>query len=789
MVRSIYLRLYDRLFTRPALVLSLVTVVAGASATLVPRIGLDMSFRPLFGQNQAEVDATHRFEERFGQRSGAYIGAIVTPDAWTPRFFEALAEASRDVARLGHVVEVVGLARLAEADWSAGSVRTEWVLEPERLAPISEADFHTVLALKDDPSLERTLVSGDGSRTLLLARLSLPLEDLERRARVIRSFQGIVDEHLGRLAHRRWVGISVVEEAYARLVLSGLASSLVLTTLTLLGTLLVVFRRPAAVLSIMAGVSLALPVSLGAMVVRGQTITIVNSMVPTMIMIIGVADAIHMFECFAGHVRKGRTKDRAVRSMFGDMALPCLLTALTTTAGLLALEVAQIAALRDFGLNVAIGILAVYLANLFCLPALLTLLPDRWLLADRPDSSWLSRWRRSTSALIARLPGTVAISSAALILLCGLGVLRMNVDQRFNEDLADDHPVRVSQSIYEQEFTGFLGPELSVHRADGGPVLGDVDRRRLAGLVGALEAIPGVIHVESVLDHLPDSVPEGLAVAGLLSLRDDPRMGLRVSDLVNGEARHTAVLVRTADIGSRRALELAEEIEHAAARQMGREYEVDVVGQWWLAQLGLSNMLADMLASFATSFVLVLPLLALTLRSMRLFVAGVIPNLLPMFFALGFMGWTGISVRVGTAMILAIALAIAVDDTIHVLVRIKDASTRSADPIEHVGVAIEHAGGAVLLTTIVLVVGFLSMRVNGLLAIQDMGVVAAATLTVALLADVYFLPAFYLILHPQARATVTGPILPTKSPALRGFEPMPTRPTYEHLMRDRRSWR
>jgi predicted RND superfamily exporter protein len=775
MVRTLYLRLYDRVFTRPPLVLFVVSAVAGASAWFVPSIGLDMSFRPLFGQDQDELEATRRFEERFGQRSGAYIGAIVTPDAWTPEFVQALAGASEEVTELSHVSEVISLTRTATARWYPDSARGEWIIEPEGLDSIlSESEFYTALAVRDELSLGRTVVSAGGARTMLLARVALPLEDLERRAGVIREFQAVVDRHLSRVAHRRWIGISVVEEAYSRLVLTGLAWSLALTTLVLLLVLLAVFRRPAAVLVVMAGVSLALPFSLAVMVARGQAITIVNSMVPTMIMIIGVADAIHMFESFGGHLRGGMTKSSAVRAMFGDMALPCLLTALTTIAGLLALETARIGALRDFGLNVAVGILAVYVLNLLALPALLRVLPEARLLPERPRNSPLEAWRRSTADLLTRRPEWVAGSSAALILVCAAGAQRINVDQRFNEDVSADHPIRVSQAIYESEFTGLLGPDVTVQRADGASVLGRDDRRRLAGFVEGLRDLSGVIHVESVLDHLPDSVPGERASPGVLSLRSDSRIGERVRDVIDEDGRQTAVLVRTADVGSREALALVQRIERLAEQELGSVYEIEIVGQWWLAQLGLSNILRDMLVSFATSFALVLPLLALTLGSVRLFVAGVVPNLLPMFFALGFMGWAGISVRVGTAMILAIALAIAVDDTIHVLVRLKYASRESAKPEDHVRSAIEHAGGPVLLTTLVLVAGFLSMRVNGLVAIQDMGLVAAATLTVAMLTDVYFLPASYLILSRFMPPSEARRSLSSRAPRLSGLAPPTT---------------
>lgn len=771
LVGSWYLRAYDRMLARPGLVLGLVAALALVASTRLPGIELDMSFRPLFGQDRAALDATARFEERFGQRSGAYIGAILTPEAWDAAFVEALARASTEAESIPGVAEVVGLARAARPVWTSDGAGSRWLVEPGSLESVSEPELRAFLALKDSPDLRRTLVSASGDRTVLLARLEAPLEDLEARAPVIERFKEIVTASISGTADVQWVGISVVEEAYARLVLRGLAVSFVLTTVVLLLVLFAVYRRIGAVAVVMTGVSLSLPVAVAAMVLRGQAVTIVNSMVPTMVLIIGVADAIHMLECFGRHVRDGRPRDEAVREMFGDMALPCLLTSLTTIVGVLALTTAGIEALRDFGLNVAVGIAAVYVANLLTIPAILRLLPVDRVVSPARGRSPMTTWREATASLLVRRPGAIALATGLVIVSCAIGVARLDVDQRFNEDVAADHPVRVAQNTFEREFTGLLGPDVVVRRTDGAQILGEEDGRPLQRVVDALTDLPGVLHVESVLDLVPGDAPAGQSLEPALSLRSDPRLGRRARDVLDEDGTGTTVVVRTADIGSKAALELADRIERVASRELGDGYDARVVGQWWLAQLGLSGLLRDMLVGFATSFALVLPLLALALgarprngasrtESLRLLAVAVVPNLLPPLFALGFMGWMGISVRVGTAMILAIALAIAVDDTIHVLVRIVREGRRSTDPRDQIRRSIDHVGGPLLLTTVVLVAGFLSMRLNGLVAIRDMGLVASVTLTVAFLADIYLLPALYLITCGRLpRSVAAAPLL------------------------------
>ncbi len=104
------------------------------------------------------------------------------------------------------------------------------------------------------------------------------------------------------------------------------------------------------------------------------------------------------------------------------------------------------------------------------------------------------------------------------------------------------------------------------------------------------------------------------------------------------------------------------------------------------------------------------------------------------------MGWAGISVRIGTAMVLAIALGIAVDDSLHVLARYRQERRARGTRPSALTHTVRGTGPALIATTAVLVAGFLSMLTSGLVAIRDMGLVAAVALTGALLADLLLLP-------------------------------------------------
>lgn len=762
-IERLYLRLYDAIAVRPRLVLGVTALAVGICLLPLSRVRVDMSFRPFFVDDAGDAAATAEFEAVFGQPSGAFLGVMIERENVLERaFLRELSAVSRDVEAIEQVSEVVSLARLAIPVWSVDGASATYVLPPEILdAGDSSVIGPHLEALGRDPRLAGGLLSRDGRRTLLLARTPIPLDDLDGRRELIREFKAVVSAGLAGDAPLRFVGLSVVEDSYARIVLISLARSLILTILALVAVLWVVFRRAAGVAVVMAGVGLATPMSLGILTLLGQDLTMINSMVPIMILIIGAADGIHMLECFLLRIGRGENKHAAICGMFGEMALPCLLTTLTTVVGFLSLRVAHITAIRDFGLNVAIGVVVVYLLNLVLIPTLLSLLDAKRLGRPSRGTDPAERWTRMTTALVLRQPARVAL---VFIVAAAAGTAllpRLRVDQLFNEEVSPSHPIRADQALLEREFGGFLGPEIDVRRLDGSSLLDRESLGRLQAYRESVTRLPGVLAVGSVLDYLPQEIAPGAGerpdlASGIAQLRDDPLLGLRIREVIDAGGRRAALVVRTADVGTRRSIELSEELEALAREHLGPDYRAQVVGQWWLAQRGLHNIVRDMLVSFATCSLLVLPFFALTLRTPKLVLISIPPNLLPMFVALAFMAATGISLRIGTAMVLAVALSIAIDDTTHLMVRLKAEEARGAAPDDALPAALEATGRPIVYSTLVLVLGFLTMLSNDLLAIRDMGLIAAVTLTVALLADLLLGPALFLLSSDRRAQTAVA---------------------------------
>lgn len=703
----------------------------------VMRTDLDMSFRPLFAHEPHVEAATAAFESRFGQSSGSQVAVIMQRDrVLDGALLGEIAELTEQLRAEPDVVEVLSPARFPQPVWTADSTWGSLIMTPEALrTPESAAEAAREVRAGDLP-----VVADSGRTLLLLARLDIPLHELRDRRAAIGRIRATVDAWRPPDVRVSYTGVSVVEAAYAHAIPAGMALSLLLTSAAVMLLLLGVFGSVAAVVVALAGVAVAIPLTIAGVALGGWPLTMLSSMAPTVILIVGVADAIHMLRRWR---REAEVDGHgAVRRMMTALALPCVLTTVTTALGFLALATARIDAIRQFGITAAAGVVIVFAANVVLVPALLRCM--------RVPAARAAPVPRQQTLVGLRSPRATLAAATLFCAAAIAGIPRIVIDQRFNEELSSLHPARSAQALLEREFGGFLGPDLEITRTDGRSILAEDALARMARLQAELAQMPGVDGVTSVLDLLPPGLTGSAARSGIEQLREDSLMQSAVRELMHSSER-AALRVRTSDIGTRAALALAADAEGHAVQALGAGFQVRVVGQWWLAQLGLASLLRDMLVSFASSMLLVLPILALALRSPRLLLIALPANLLPMIAALAFMGWSGMTLRVGTALVLAIALAIAVDDTIHLLARTHEERLRGLGARRAMRAALLECAPALTATTVVLVAGFGSMLTSQIAAIRDMGVVAAVALTTALAADLLIVPALYQLFPPPGR--------------------------------------
>ena len=757
-------RIFDLMAGRRALVA--IALLAGVLAGLVGvmHLTMDMSFRPTFTSDHRELDRTKEFQQTFGEVGfNELITLVDVGNAADPSRLQQVATLSDRLRTLPHAIGVRDPLSIPYFD-AHGRLHADGAGPALRSTGTTVQKQQIVKALLQEPQARR-LVFGDGNQRVAVAvAINLSNSDFSAWRPVDRDFRRIVSDWSRQTGYSTQVtGYPDVEQVYAHEVLISVLRSIAVLLVVMVIILYVAFRRLRDIVTCLAGVTLSVPVVLGAMTLMGQPFSIVNSQVLTLVLIVGIAEALHHQQEYRRRREAGRDHLTANREAFTILAWPAFMTGLATVAGFAALITAKMDAIRSFGMATAVGVALVYLVNWATVPLLIHVFnrhtpPQAFLTARGIESP---RALRRTASLVQRRTGLVVLGFAiATVGLALAGAFRLSIDQKVNQELPAHHPARVAQSTYEQQFTGFLGPELRIQPRSGDIVhLGP----QLAALVNRLCAMPEVRYVASPLDLLPQQ-PTAAASGACTRHAGDLRIALaarrgaagpdvqRLAEpLLSATGHQASLIVRVPDIGTGKSLPFVHRVL-AAAQQTMPSAEVTPVGQWWLAQQGMHTLSFEMAASAITALALVLPIMWFAIRDRRLFLAGLLPTLLPVFATLGFMGLMHITIRIGTGMILAIALGLSADDTIHLSIRIRDRVRAGNDPASAVTATLLRSGRPAALSSLVLIGGFASMTLSSLVAMREMGLIAAFTMSFALATDIVLGPALYLMLARRQRA-------------------------------------
>lgn len=590
------------------------------------------------------------------------------------------------------------------------------------------------------------LISEDARTATLLARVSARPDIDEVRGDILDQLRATAGETLGadgRALH--YAGIGVVYDALNRQTIKDSGFYLGVAFVVMGVLLWLALRRWRAVALALIPPVLVSVMTTGLFVVTGRPFTQVTGILPMLVLVIGLSDAIHLVAHYYAERRAspGPMEKNARREMVARtaawVALPNLFTALTTAAGFLALGSSRMPAIRDLGLFAAISMLVLWVTTLLVGTAGLALWdvpPPR----ERPQGGHMDRWLGWMSIHVPRWRWAVLGGMTVLTALLLAGATRVQADTYTLELLPPDHVAR-SDSRWIEQNAGFYTPLEYVVRADSGRTM--LDTAVLSGLrrwQQHAEARPDVGRTFGVAE---------LAAAG----RATPGGPYLSADTM--EARVTFYVPMTSTAGIARTMRGIESRDSQAS--LATVADARVSGYLPLYLRIVDYVVSGTLWGLAISTLIVFAMVGILLRSLPLTVAAVPTNLFPVALVFGIMGWTGIPLDIATATIGAIVLGIAVDDTIHFLFRYRTEREAGLSREEAVGRTYRETGRSVVFASVVLAIGFAVLATSSSQSIKYFGIVASLSIVGAMLADLLLLPVLLLFGRREGGASSTEP--------------------------------
>lgn len=543
------------------------------------------------------------------------------------------------------------------------------------------------------------------------------------------------------------------------------------------------FRAVWGVAIPMAVVGLAMVWTVGLMMATGQYLDMINTVIPTLLLVIGIADSVHLLSRFRDEVGTDGNVKNAVRRTLRWMVPACTMTSLTAAVGFVSLTTATLPIIRNFGGYAGIGIGIAYVLTITIVPLVLYHLPIRRTtkISEAAKSSWLVVWLRLLSDSVISHRRRYAVACVVVLAVWSSGLFLVHQDSQMMAELREGSPAQVSNELIESRLFGVLSNaiviEANERNAAANPQLLEImDEigRWAEAYVDPDNGSRPVSHALSIVDLVeegwgaynqdddgsrwPDST------IGVVSLLDLVPADISTRWLsLDRRITHVTLLSRDSgtSVWNPLRLRLIEQMDRLLAEHgLSDDYSFHLTGSSTLAQGALGFIVRDLLTSLGLAFVVILCFMTIIFRSFKVGLLSMVPNVLPLFCTLCLIGIMGIPLRISTVIIFSVSLGIAIDDTIHFLARLREEQMTCTSYEQALRKTMVGTGRAILITTLILVAGFGSLFFSDFVAIHEMGLLGSFTLTMALVADLIVLPLLLLKFKPIL--TKRSPLAPNK---------------------------
>ena len=735
-------------------------LIFGSVAWGCVQLTADFSLMAFFAGDDPEVDFLAKHQAVWGSEESMLLLVITADDGGgvlTPKRLEALHRLDQALAKDANVQQVVSLASAARLRGEGQMIDVTPVIE---LAPQQTAEFERFKeTLAQDRIFVPSLLAEDGSATSILIELDVNADAVEQVIPAVEAVRAIVATHDGQAGLRmQTAGVPAIRADYFTLLITETSRNL--PTVFAVSALLLAFilRRVHGVVLPLIAAAVPTAMTFGAMGWTGEQVGVLNQNYFSLLPVLAIADAIHMVGRFHEEVRRrakpGETVSPEVRraaivASAKHVGAACLLTSLTTGIGFASLYVARMPILRSYGLYAAAGIAFAYFTVLLIVPLLLSLTTG-----TVPESGRAEAPTLGDKLLLAC--ANISTRHSAAVLLVTAGVIagsvwlgsQVLVDNVLTRLLADDHPTNIATLVADRQLGGVIAAEVAFE-GDEETLLSTEFLERLFALEAWAKLQPEARSVASVagyvatLNEIADgayAIPKNSDQVAQLLLLSEGDGG--VDQILTQDRTATRALIRVKDEGGvafdRFSARLQAELDQRFA---GSTVTHHITGTAYVAYRGTNNVTLDLRNSLGLAFVAIGLVIALLFRNIRITLICFVPNALPLVVGYGMMGAMGWLLDPSPTVVFTLALGIAVDDTIHLMVRYREEVKAGLHREDAIRAAVLHSGRAVATTSIILTIGFLISAMSAFQALVIAGSLGAAVIMTALLADVFVLPA------------------------------------------------
>ncbi|MBC2713992.1 MAG: RND family transporter [Desulfobacteraceae bacterium] len=772
----------------------LMLIAIGALLSQLPTIKIDTSTEAFLHKNDPALLTYNDFRDQFG-RDEVVIVALKPQQVFDAIFLKTLAKLHTELEEnVPYIDDITSLVNARNTRGEEDLLIVEDLLEnwPETEDQIQEIKQRAL----SNPMYENMLISKDGTFTTIIIRTqshsSMGLEDEimdgfedfddtievsadterkyltdEENTEVVLAIEKIVEKYRSPDLPIYLAGSPAVVHFLKQAMMSDMQKFMLLAVLAVAILLYVMFRRVTGVILPLVIVILSLLSTISLMAISGVPIKVPTQILPSFILAVGVGSSVHILAIFFHRLRKTKNKEESIVYALGHSGLAVMMTNLTTAAGLMSFSNADVAPVAEIGIFASAGITLAFIYTIVLLPALIAVIP----LSSKKTETLRKNNRIMDSVLesIGRFstthPKKILFVSFGIIAIAFVGMFSIRFSHYPLKWLPETNTVRVATEKIDKELNGSMSMEIlfKTDRENGlyKPEL--LNRIETAGVdfekisfkeifIGKTWSVTTILKEinQALNENDPDAytIPQNKPLVAQEFLLFENSGSDDLEDFVDSQFSMARLTLKVPFVDGILYDPLEEKIT-AYLNKNFHDVDFQITGLVALIAKTFNNTITSMAESYLIALCIITLLMVILIGRIKIGLLSMIPNLAPIILMLGVIGWFGFPMDLFTMMIASIAIGLAVDDTIHFMHNFRRYYDQSGDPKKAVFETLHSTGRAMLVTTIVLSIGFFIYMFASMQNIIRFGFLTGFTIIMALASDYFIAPALMVLVNKK----------------------------------------
>lgn len=524
------------------------------------------------------------------------------------------------------------------------------------------------------------------------------------------------------------------------------------------------FRSFRATLISMVVVIIGVMWAFGTLGLFNFEMTILTAMIPPLIIVIGVPNCIFLINKYQQEVNKHGNQALSLQRVISKVGNATLMTNMTTAVGFSTFIILEIDLLKEFGIVASLNIVGIFVLSLLIIPILYSFMPlPRTKHLRHLNKKWIDLYVNWLVRMVRNQRIAIYLITLGLLIFGIIGIFQMKITGSRIEDMPKNTHFYHDIQFYEAEFDGIMPLEVVVDTKRKNGVIRGTTLKRMDELGKVIDDIPELSRPLSVVDLIKYSKQafyNGIPKYYQLPTTQESNFIMDVARKSNADGKLLESFVDSTGQTARLTtymkdveIDRMEEIERSLQQAIDKLFPQDnfrtyMTGKSLLFLKGTRFLVKNLLISLLLTIGLIALFMAYLFRSFRMVVISLVPNLLPLVFTAGIMGYLGIPIKPSTILVFSIAFGITVDDTIHFLAKYRqELITNKWQIKKSVYGALKETGISMFYTSIVLLAGFSVFIISSFGGTQALGALVSTTLLCAMLSNLLLLPSLLLSLE------------------------------------------